>query len=92
MKPYRVVLTRSATKELAALPAKAHDNIVKHLRQLESNPRTPGAEKLTAIDAYKLRVGSYRVIYEIDDSAREIRVVMVDNRKQVYQRLRRKRN
>lgn len=88
--PYRIVLTRAATKELAALPAKAHDNIISHLRQLESNPRTVGAEKLTGIDAYKLRVGNYRIIFKIDHRAKEIEVVMVDDRKQVYQRLKRK--
>lgn len=90
MKTYRIVLTRSATKELAALPAKAHDSIVKHLRQLESNPRSSGADKLTGIEAYKLRVGNYRVVYKIDDRSKEIEVVIIDDRKQVYQRLRRK--
>jgi mRNA-degrading endonuclease RelE of RelBE toxin-antitoxin system len=49
-----------------------------------------GAEKLTGIDAYKLRVGSYRIVYEINDVKKEVRVVMVEDRKQVYQRLRRK--
>jgi mRNA interferase RelE/StbE len=88
--PYRIVLSRSATKELAALPVKAHDNVISHLRQLESNPRTAGAEKLSGIDAYKFRVGNYRIIFKIDDRAKEIEVVMVDDRKQVYQRLKRK--
>jgi mRNA interferase RelE/StbE len=88
--PYRIVLSRSATKELAALPAKVHDNVISHIRQLESNPRTTGAEKLTGIDAYKLRVRNYRIIFKIDDRAKEIEVVMVDDRKQVYQRLKRK--
>ena len=88
--PYRIVLRRSAAKELAALPVKVHDKIVKHLRQLETNPRRSGAEKLTGIEAYKLRVGNYRIVFEIDDSAKEVRVVMIDDRKQVYQRLRRK--
>jgi len=50
---YRIVLTRSAVKELDGLPSKTHDKIVDHLRQLEENPRIFGAEKLTAIDAYK---------------------------------------
>lgn len=87
---YRIVLKRSAAKELAALPSRTHDNVIKHLRQLESSPRGTGAEKLTGIDAYKLRVGSYRVVFEIDDSAKEVTVVMIDDRKQVYQRLRRR--
>ena len=87
---YRIVLTKSTVKELGGLPLKIHDKIIEHLRQLEENPRIFGAEKLTAINAYKLRVGNYRIVYEISDSKNEVRVVMVDNRKQVYQRLRRK--
>ena len=91
MKRYKIALTRSAAKELDRLPAKSHDNIVNHLRRLEEDPRFVGTEKLTGIDAYKLRVGNYRVVYEIDDAGKEIRIVMIDDRKQVYKRLRRKR-
>lgn len=91
MKRYNIALTRSAAKELDGLSAKTHDNIIKHLRQLEADPRMSGAEKLTGMDAYKLRVGNHRIVYQIDDSAKEIRIVMVDDRKQVYKRLRRKR-
>lgn len=87
---YRIVLAKSAIKELNSLPPKAHNQVIDRLRQLEENPRIFGSEKLTAINAYKLRVGNYRVVYEINDSEKELRVVMVDDRKQVYQRLRRK--
>ena len=87
---YRIELTKSAVKELERLPAKTHDKVVEHLVQLEQNPRVFGSEKLTGIDAYKLRVGSHRIVYEIDDTKETIRIVMVDDRKQVYQRLRRK--
>lgn len=88
---YRIAISRSAVKELDSLPSKIHDKIIDHLRQLEENPRLFGAEKLTAIDAYKLRVGNFRIVYKIDDSKKEVEIVMVEDRKQVYQRLRRKR-
>ena len=87
---YRIVLTKSAVKELDGLPLKIHDKIVDHLRQLEENPRLFGAEKLTSINAYKLRVGNHRIVYEINDAGQEVRVVMVEDRKQVYKRIRRK--
>ena len=87
---YRIDLTKSAIKELERLSVKTHDKIIQHLAALEQDPRKFGAEKLTGIDAYKLRVGNYRIVYEIDDAANIVRVVMVDDRKQVYQRLRRK--
>ena len=88
---YRIAISKSAVKELDGLPPKIHDKIIDHLRQLEENPRVFGAEKLTGINAYKLRVGDFRIVYEINDSEKEVRIVMVEDRKQVYQRLRRKR-
>ena len=87
---FRVVLTRSAAKELDRIPAKFHNKIVEHLRAMEHDPRTAGSEKLTAYEAYKFRVRNYRIVYEINDSEREVRVIMVDDRKQVYKRLKRK--
>lgn len=88
--PYKIVLVKSAVKELENLSPKTHDRIVEHLRELEENPRVFGAEKLTAREAYKLRVGSYRIIYEIDDSQQEVKVLMVEDRREVYKRLKRR--
>ncbi|MGC2234796.1 MAG: type II toxin-antitoxin system RelE/ParE family toxin [Pyrinomonadaceae bacterium] len=88
--PYKIVLAKSAVKELENLPTKPHDKIIEHLRQLEENPRIFGAEKLTAREAYKLRVGNYRIIYEINDSRQEVKILMVEDRKQVYKRLKRR--
>ncbi len=88
--PYKIVLVKSAVKELESLSPKTHDRIVEHPRQFEANPRVFGAEKLTGREAYKLRVGSYRIVYEIDDSRQEIKVLMVEDRKQVYKRLKRR--
>lgn len=83
----RIVLAKSAVKELDRLESKIHDKVIVRLRELESNPRIFGAEKLTSINAYKLRVGNHRIVYQIDDSAKQVRIVMVDDRKQVYKRL-----
>lgn len=88
--PYTIVLAKSAVKELNRLPNKTHDKVIEHLRQLESDPRMVGVEKLTTIDAYRLRVGNYRIVFEIHDTRREVKILMVEDRKQVYQRLRRK--
>lgn len=88
--PYKIVLVKSAVKELESVSEKTHDRIVEHFRQLEANPRVFGAEKLTGREAYKLRVGSYRIIYEIDDAQQEVKVLMVEDRRQVYKRLKRR--
>ncbi len=90
MTGYRVVISRSAVKELDGLAAKTYDKVIDHIRQFEANPRVFGAEKLTGIEAYKLRVGNLRIIYTIDDKDKVVEIVMVDDRKQVYKRIRRR--
>lgn len=84
---YRVVLARSASKELDRLPARIHARVIDRLRGLENDPRPFGSEKLTGILAYKLRVGNYRIIYQINDKNHEVKIAMIDDRKQVYKRL-----
>jgi len=90
VKRYRISIKRSAAKELDGLSPKLHDKIIGNIRQLEDDPRPFGSEKLTGLDAYKFRVGNLRIIYKIDDTQKEVEIVMVDDRKQVYKRIRRK--
>ena len=87
---YRIELTRSVTKELSRLSGKLHQKVIAQLRKLETEPRPVGSEKLTGIEAYKFRVGNLRIVYEIDDKTKIVRIVMVDDRKQVYKRLQRR--
>ena len=90
MKRYRIVLSKSAAKELDRLTSKSHDKIIARLHDLQADPRLQGSGKLRGINAYKLRVGNFRIVYQIDDAEKEVRIVMVEDRKQVYQRLKRK--
>jgi len=80
---YKVILAKSAIRELAEIPSRTHDKIVEYIRALELDPRPFGAEKLTGMDAYKLRVGNFRIVYEIHDRENEVKVLIVDDRKQV---------
>jgi mRNA interferase RelE/StbE len=48
------------------------------------NPRPPGCRKLAHSEAWRIRVGDYRVIYEIDDSSHAVLVVHVGHRRDVY--------
>jgi len=87
---YSVFLMNSARRELEHLPAWQHDAVVRRLLGMPDNPRPPGAGKLQGREEYKLRVGSLRIIFGVDDARKEVTVYMVDDRKQVYRRLRRK--
>jgi mRNA interferase RelE/StbE len=82
--PYAVLLKRSAEKELNCLPKKTHDAVVEHLRSLTGNPRPPGVKKLHGREAYRVRIGDYRVLYTIDDGEKIVEVVSVAHRREVY--------
>jgi mRNA interferase RelE/StbE len=81
---YQVLIKRSAEKELAALPAKTKERIEQRLLKLESDPRPRGAKKLQGQESYRLRVGDYRVLYAVDDPARQVMVYAVGHRRDVY--------
>lgn len=81
---YEVFILRRAQREIAALPAEAYDRMRDALRSLVSNPRPPGARKLVGREGWRLRVGEYRVIYEIDDDVKSVTVLHVGHRRDVY--------
>jgi mRNA interferase RelE/StbE len=83
---YRVSLTTSAERELHSLPANVISRIVQRLERLTTAPRPPGCRKLAGGDnEWRVRVGDYRIVYEIDDSARIIDVTRIAHRREVYE-------
>jgi mRNA interferase RelE/StbE len=79
------LLERSAEKDLARLSTVAHDRVIAALNGLAQNPRPPGCRKLTGTKSdWRIRVGDYRVIYEIADVIRVVRVHRVRHRGEVY--------
>jgi mRNA interferase RelE/StbE len=85
---YKVVIRKSAARELAAIAAKAdRERIVKRIGALAHNPRPAGVEKLAAQgDKYRIRQGNYRILYEIEDRVLVVTVVKIGDRKDVYRR------
>jgi mRNA interferase RelE/StbE len=82
---YRVALAASAEKELERLPTKVISRIVPRLENLAKLPRPPGCKKLkTGENEWRIRIGDYRVVYEIDDAARTIDVTRIAHRRDVY--------
>jgi mRNA interferase RelE/StbE len=83
---YRVTLTASAERELHRLPALVIARIVPRIYRLVSDPRPPGCKKLKGGDSeWRIRVGNYRVVYEIDDTARTVDVTRIAHRREVYE-------
>jgi len=81
---YTVLLKRSAEKELERLDSKTHDKIIKQLLALKENPLPKGVKKLQGREGYRMRIGDYRILYEIDETEKEIEVFSVAHRKEVY--------
>lgn len=77
------ILTR-AERELGGLPTVVYENVKNRIYALRENPRPPGCKKLKEYPGWRIRGGSYRVIYEIDDMAQMVTVVHVGHRKDVY--------
>lgn len=83
---YQVSLTASAEKELRGLPAKTVARIVPRLEALAAAPRPPGCKKLKGGDnEWRIRVGDYRAVYEIDDTAQTVDVTRIAHRREVYE-------
>lgn len=80
-------LSRSAARDLDRLADSDYKRVMPRIDALAAEPRPAGAAKLKGRDEYKLRVGRFRVVYEIHDERLVVLVVIVDDRKQVYKRL-----
>jgi len=85
MERYRLLVKKSVARDLRAIPKKDVRRILKRIETLAANPRPNGCEKLTEQERYRVRQGSYRIIYEVQDDALVVVVVVkVGHRKNVY--------
>jgi len=84
MAHWELVIERRAQKALARIEKRDRDRIAKAIRALAQEPRPSGAKKLAGRDAYRVRVGDYRVLYEIDGDRLVVLVVDVGHRRAIY--------
>ena len=88
MSAYRVEIQGSAERDLERLSGTLFERVTARISALAEEPRPPGAEKLVSLEAFRVRVGDYRIVYEVDDSARVVVVTRVRHRRDVYRKLR----
>ncbi len=84
---YRILVRRSAQKELEALPKKIRVRVAAVIEDLASDPRPKGSIKLTGNDLYRIRSGDIRVVYLIENDRMIVIVVRVGHRRDVYRSL-----
>ena len=83
--PYRIEWKASAMRAFRKLPRQAQDRIRPRVDALATNPRPEGVKKLEGDDnAWRIRVGEFRIVYEIHDAVLMIMVVRVANRREAY--------
>lgn len=84
---YRVEIARRAVKTLAGLPRREQQRIRAAIDLLAENPRPPGCVALAGgLGGYRVRVGDYRIVYEVHDDRLVVQVVRVGHRRDVYRR------
>ncbi|MBA2731950.1 MAG: type II toxin-antitoxin system RelE family toxin [Pyrinomonadaceae bacterium] len=87
MESYKIEWKHSAVKELRNLPKDAVVRILKAVEQLPDSPYPVGVRKLVGSEhSYRLREGSYRIIYTVSSSSLIIEIIRVGHRKDVYER------
>lgn len=81
---YQVQLSSRAEKALEKLPESVYERLVPALQTLASNPRPSGCKKLKGRPGYRIRVGDYRIIYEVEDNVLWVYVIEIGHRREIY--------
>lgn len=84
MEFYKVIFTKSVKKDFRKIPKLEVSKILNEIEELAKNPRSSKTKKLKGEKLYRLRVGNYRVIYDIQDNLMLIFVVKLGHRSDIY--------
>ena len=85
MAKYDLLISQSAEKTLKKLPSKEAFRVATAIEKLAIEPRPQGCRKMSGeTDTYRVRVGVYRIIYEVEDRFIRILVLKIGHRKDVY--------
>ena len=82
---YQLKIKRSAEQDLRRLPKFLFQRINQQILALREDPRPPGVRKLKGnIEGWRVRVGDYRIVFQIDDAAQTVTIIRVRHRREVY--------
>ena len=83
---YSIELTRYAEKQYGKLNPMVRSRIRQRIEGLRKNPRPPGCRKMTGLEStWRIRVGDYRVVYEILDKHLLVLVIKIGHRRDIYE-------
>jgi mRNA interferase RelE/StbE len=84
MPEYKISITKTAQKQLDKLPDSVAGILIEAIQDLTFNPRPHGCKKLKGRNAYRIRRGDFRIIYEITDRILTVEIIAIGNRKDIY--------
>lgn len=84
MGQYRIQVVPSVRKDLRGIPKRDVKRVLAMIAGLSKNPRPSECKKLTSTGLYRIRTGSYRIVYEVHDDEVVVIVVKVGHRRDVY--------
>jgi mRNA interferase RelE/StbE len=82
---YSLNFSKQALKELDKINEPFYSGIKQAIFDLTENPRPHGYKKLKGRDGYRIRVGNYRVIYDIFDTMLVVDIITIGHRKDIYE-------
>lgn len=84
---YQVDFTTAAAREIRKLPRPARDRILAAIEKLREDPRPHGAKKMVGEEtAWRIRIGDYRVLYDVFDTQLTVTIVRAAHRREAYDR------
>ena len=84
---YAIIISKSVQKQIDNLPNDVIERVIEKIQNLASEPRPDGIVKLKGSDnEYRIRIGDYRVRYEIDDQSQLVQILQCKHRKDVYRK------
>jgi mRNA interferase RelE/StbE len=85
---YEIFIEKKAEKDLRRLPKNYQNKIIQKILHLKDNPKPIEARRITSSENYyRIRVGDYRIIYEINYKEKRINIFRVRHRKEAYRNL-----
>ena len=81
---HRVRILPRAQRDLDEITGRLFEQVNEAILALGEEPRPQGSLKLTGLEGYRIRVRDMRVLYRIDDQAKEVIVYRIRHRREVY--------
>ncbi|NOS79463.1 MAG: type II toxin-antitoxin system RelE/ParE family toxin [Nitrospira sp.] len=83
---YRLAIKPSASRELERLDNQLLHRVDEAIMKLAEAPRPSGAKKLSGLPLYRIRVGTFRIVYEVNDAQHLVTIVTIGHRREVYRK------